>query len=232
MKKEDIQLGDWDRILFGEGPPAYLLEVILRVALVYLLIFISIRFMGKRLMAEMERADLVARVSLAAAVGLTIQRPGRGILVSVVIVLVIIFVGRWLAVLVYKNARFERAFQGKYSTLVSDGVIDIPLLNKLLITRERLFSALREENIRHLGQVQRFYMEADGKFSLVREKHAEAGLSVIPDWDPALLEKQKRSEATFCSGCGMIRKNPQPTCPHCGSSRFESGILLPEAKAE
>ncbi|MBE9463450.1 DUF421 domain-containing protein [Dyadobacter subterraneus] len=228
MKKEDIHIGDWDRILFGEGPPAYLLEVVVRVALVYLLIFISIRFMGKRLIAEMARADLVARVSLAAAVGLAIQRPGRGILVSAVIVMVIIFVGRLLAVLVFKNRHFESAFQGKYSTLVNDGVIDIKLINKLLITKERLFAALREENIRHLGQVQRFYMEADGKFSLVSQENPAPGLSIIPEWDPGLRESQQKSDTQLCSTCGTLQTTNPIVCIHCGNNHWEPAIYLPK----
>lgn len=225
MKKE-IELGDWDRILFGEGPPAYLLEVIVRVFVVYLIIFISIRLMGKRMVAEMGRADLVARVSLAAAVGLAIQRPGRGILVSAAIVLVIVAVGRLLAKLVYKNRRFEKSFQGIYAPLVEDGVIDIERMEKVQITRERLFAALREENIRHLGQVQRFYMEADGKFSLVKQKDLKPGLSVIPDWDPALSARQKRSEVMVCGNCGRPRQQESSACEHCTSHKQQAGIFL------
>jgi uncharacterized membrane protein YcaP (DUF421 family) len=228
MKKEEVHLGDWDRILFGEGPPAYLLEVIVRVAVVYLLIFISIRFMGKRMIAEMARADLVARVSLAAAVGLAIQRPGRGLLVSAVIVMVIIFVGKWLSALVYKNYNFERSFQGKYSMLVKDGVVDVKLTNKLLISKERLFSALREENIKHLGQVQRFYMEADGKFSLVKAEDPQTGLSIIPLWDQELRERQQKSDHPYCSNCGSKWNHEQTDCAHCGDKQNEPGILIPK----
>lgn len=225
MKKE-IQLRDWDRILFGEGPPAYLLEVIVRVFIVYLIIFISIRFMGKRMIAEMGRADLVARVSLAAAVGLAIQRPGRGMLVSAAIVAVIVLVGRLLARLVYKNQGFEKSFQGVYAPLVKDGVLNKERMGKVQITKERLFAALREENIRHLGQVQRLYMEADGKFSLVAQKQPQPGLSVVPDWDPELVARQKHSDLIVCSSCGSPWEHLSRACKNCRGHQHQAAICL------
>jgi uncharacterized membrane protein YcaP (DUF421 family) len=168
MKAEDIKWCDWQRILFGESPPAYLLEVVVRVAIIYVLILIAMRSMGKRMTAEVSRAELVARVSIAAAVGLPIQRPNRGLLGAFVVVLIIVLISRLLSVLASKSERFEKAYQGFYACLVSDGILDQQRMKKTRITQERVFAALRSEGIRHLGQVKRLYIEANGEFSLVR----------------------------------------------------------------
>lgn len=212
--------------MFGEGPPAYLLEVVVRVVVVYLIIFVSIRLLGKRMIAEMGRADLVAKVSMAAAVGLAIQRPGRGILVSTAIVFVIVCVGRWLAKLAYRNRWFEKAYQGVDALVITDGVIDQKRLVKVEVTKERLFAALRAEGIRHLGQVQRFYMEADGKFSLVIEKDAQPGLSVIPEWDQDLVVLQKQTELMVCVQCGYSNSEINIACLNCGTKEYTKSITL------
>jgi uncharacterized membrane protein YcaP (DUF421 family) len=227
MKADEIKWADWHRILFGESPPAYLLEVVVRVAIVYLLILIAMRVMGKRMTAEISRAELVARVSLAAAVGLPIQRPNRGLLGATVIVIVIVAIGRLLASISFKNPRFEKTYLGYYATLVKDGVLDVQRMKKIKITKERLFAALRSEGIRHLGQVKRFYIEANGKFSFVKEKDEKPGLSVIPSWDTELRLRQQQTDKKMCSSCGYTWNDSLRRCTNCGKEKSESAVLLP-----
>ncbi|HEX9980966.1 MAG TPA: hypothetical protein VGB50_10435 [Flavobacterium sp.] len=138
MDKHDIEIDDWQRILFGQGDPLYLAEVAVRMIVMYLFILIAVRLMGKRMSSELDRADLVARVSLAAAVGLPIQSPDRGLLVAGVVVVVIVLVGRILARLVVNSLKFEQAFQGVNSTLVGDGTLHLAEMRKIHVTRKRI----------------------------------------------------------------------------------------------
>ena len=226
MKPEDIKWGDWNRILFGESPPAYLLEVVVRVAIIYILILIAMRSLGKRMTAEVSRAELVARVSIAAAVGLPIQRPARGLLGAAIVAIIVVFVGRWLAALAVKSVRFEKVYQGYYATLVSDGVLDRQRMKKIRITQERLFAGLRSEGVRHLGQVKRFYMEANGEFSLVCAENEQPGLSVIPEWDAEMRQRHQQTDVLLCKGCGQARKEKPGACSHCGGGETEIGVLV------
>ena len=43
----------------------------------------------------------------------------------------------------------------------------------------------------------------------------QPGLTVIPDWDTELLERQKKSAVCVCSDCGT-QWPPAGTCPNCG----------------
>jgi len=226
MDKEDIRFDDWDRILFGQGTPLYLLEVVVRVAIVYLMILLAMRFLGKRMIAEVGRADVVARVSLAAAVGLPIQRPGRGLLVAAVIVIVIVLVSRYFNWLTVKRKKFEKSFQGIYAPLVIDGVINKKHIDSARITREDVFAALRSENIRHLGQVERLYIEADGKFSLVEKEDAQPGLSVIPEHDEQMRKRQEQSDVLVCNKCGDVWNDADSSCKNCGDTAHEKAIIL------
>ncbi|QJW89539.1 hypothetical protein HNV11_09185 [Spirosoma taeanense] len=75
MKPEEIHLNDWVRILIGEVPGTYFIEIVIRIAFVYLLLSVSMRLMGKRMAAQMNRNELAAQVSLAAAIGMPVWRP-------------------------------------------------------------------------------------------------------------------------------------------------------------
>ena len=82
----------------------------------------------------------------------------------------IVIVGNLLATLAFKSKKFEQTFQGVNATLVNDGVLDIEQLKSTYITKGQLFAVLREQQIKHLGEVKRVYLEANGEFSLVRER--------------------------------------------------------------
>jgi uncharacterized membrane protein YcaP (DUF421 family) len=226
MKEGEIKFGDWQRIFFGEAPPTYLLEVVVRVAIVYLLIQTSMRLLGKRMTAGISRTERVARVSLAAAVGLTIQRPTRGILSAIVIAIVIVVVGRWLAQLAYNRRWLEKAYQGRDATLIKNGVMDVARMLKIRITKERLFAELRSEGIRHLGQVKRFYIESSGDFSILKNEEDKPGLSVIPEWDIELRQRQQQTDLEVCENCGIEWTNDVDACKHCGSKTKDTAILL------
>jgi len=80
MKPEEIHLKDWLRILIGEEPISFLLELIIRAAVVYLVLMLSMRLMGKRMSSQLSRNELATLVSLAAAVGVPMMAPDRGLL--------------------------------------------------------------------------------------------------------------------------------------------------------
>jgi hypothetical protein len=97
MQPEEIHLSDWSRILLGEVPASFFIEVVLRAAFLYLLLIISMRLMGKRMSAQLSRNERISIVSLAAAIGVPLQAPDRGLLPAFVIAVAVIGAGRLIA---------------------------------------------------------------------------------------------------------------------------------------
>jgi uncharacterized membrane protein YcaP (DUF421 family) len=221
MDRYEIKIDDWERILFGQAPPAYLAEVVFRVAFVYILILVAIRFMGKRVTSELDRTDMVARVALGSSVGLAIQNPRGGLLTAILIVMIIIIVGRGLAKLALRSRRFEKIFRGHCEILGKLGVLDTGQMKKVQLTRERIFASLREVGIRQLGEISLLYLEADGTFSVLKAKEPKPGLSVIPQWDKDMRTRQKHGEFKVCVDCGAPEKDDR--CKN--SSGREEAVL-------
>jgi uncharacterized membrane protein YcaP (DUF421 family) len=207
MQPQDIHINDWMRILIGEVPFSFFIELLIRAFIVYLILMISMRAMGKRMSSQLGRNELAALVSLAAAVGIPMMAPDRGVLPAVVIAFVLITTERIIATQSCKSERFENYSQGKVSTLVSDGVINMKELNKSRLSHERVLAQLRSQGLLQLGSVSRFYMEANGTFTLVRNPNPEPGLSVLPPWDDPLRDCFKEHpEQQICVQCGFPQK--------------------------
>lgn len=228
MKPEDIHWNDWLRIFAGDVPGTFYIELVIRAIAVYLLLMISMRLMGKRMSSQLGRNELAALVSLAAAIGVPLQAPDRGILPAFIIAFVVVFTERFIAAKTYRNQRFEQFAQGNIDMLVKDSVIDMKTMKRVRLTRERLAAQLRGAGIKQLGKVKRFYMEANGAFTLIEETETKPGLSLIPAWDEELHKRFKKvGDILVCETCGFARlphKQTSAKCTNCGDSCWAEAV--------
>jgi uncharacterized membrane protein YcaP (DUF421 family) len=216
MDKEDIKLTDWLRIIAGDTPAIFLLEIIFRVILIYAILLIGLRLMGNRMAASLTRIEQASLVTLAAAIGVPIQTPERGILPAFIIALVVVLCGRIIGTKSVKSERFERIAQGRIDTLVYDGVLQIRMIQSTSLTPERIFAQLRSHGIICLSQVKRFYIEANGSFTLLRAKEEQPGLMILPEYDQAFRKEFKESDKEICAACGAVKETKdQDKCNNC-----------------
>jgi uncharacterized membrane protein YcaP (DUF421 family) len=230
MKEFEIKFWDIERILIGEVPLHFYLEVIFRVAFIYLLLMVSMRFMGKRMSSQLSRNEMAAVASLAAAIGVPLMNPDRGLLPAVVIALVIITLQKSIAKMASKNRKFESLTQDHIDTLIEDGVMKLDVMSHTRITRGRVLAQLRAEQVSHMGMVKRLYFEAGGKFSFLKNVRPSPGLSILPEWDGELSEEiHELTNEKVCAYCG----NRPPSgagfadlrCGNCKKSKWVNAVV-------
>lgn len=224
MKGSDIKADDWKRIIIGETPPVFFIEIILRTFFIYLILMVALRLMGSRMAGQLNRIEQASLVTLAAAIGVPIQTPERGIIPTAVIAIIVVFTGRWIAGKASKNQKFERKALGKIDTLIKDGVIDMEALKATTLAKERIFAQLRSHEILQLGQVKRLYLEANGIFTLIRQENEKAGLDIIPDNDSTFKSLLKNSGKKTCYTCGNM-DIPDGICSNCHDTRSQHAVV-------
>ncbi|RVU00312.1 DUF421 domain-containing protein [Mucilaginibacter limnophilus] len=230
MKPEEIKIGDWMRWLVGQVPGDFYIELFIRAVFIYLLLMIAMRVLGKRMSSQIGRNDMVAMVTLAATIGIPLQAPDRGLLPAVVITILVVWISRWIAKKAFYDQKFERFSQGNISVLVKNAVMDIPEMKRVRLTKERLVAELRFNGVKQLGQVKRLYMEANGKFTIIREEEPKPGLFIIPRLDHELYERFERSDSLLaCENCGFTKEKPfepeQTACPSCGYKIWTPAVM-------
>lgn len=230
MNSADAELWDWMRILVGDVPPIFLLEVVFRVIVIYLILIVSMRMMGKRMSAMLSRNEMIAMVSLAAAVGIPIQDPERGMLPAVIIAGVVIGVQRIVSYNTMKSPKFESTMVGNTGPLVIDGRLQLDNMKKSKISRERMLTEFRVQEVYNLGKIQRVFMEANGSLSVYQfEEGTECdGLCILPSWDKEFLDEMKESKNRYaCGGCGHVTESnekPRENCKFCGQVQWFGAI--------
>ena len=229
MKKEEIHFGDIERLLFGQAPPEFMLEVFIRTILVYLFLLLIVRLLGKRMAAQMTINELAVMLTLGAIVSPAMQLPDKGILFGILVLICVLLFQRGLNLLEFKNVKVEKTTQGDMSLLVKDGILNVEELEKTKVTRQQLYAMLREKQILNLAKVERAYLEACGLLSVFENSEGKAGLSIFPPSDKGILTIQQELDSNnmACCNCGHVQKidNKNSTCEVCHTTEWSKAYL-------
>jgi len=229
MKKEEIHFDDINRWLFGQAPPEFMLEVFIRTILVYLFLLLIVRLLGKRMAAQMTLNELAVMLMLGAIVSPAMQLPDKGILFGVLVLICVLLLQRGLNLWEFKNVKVEKTTQGDMSLLVKDGILNVEELEKTKVTRQQLYTMLREKQIFNLAKVERAYLEADGLLSVFENSEGKAGLSIMPPSDKEILTTQNELDSNnmACCNCGHVQKmvNKNAACKVCHTTEWSKAYL-------
>ncbi|WP_375434171.1 DUF421 domain-containing protein [uncultured Hymenobacter sp.] len=228
MKKEDIYLSDWQRILFGDTPGTFAWEVVVRTILIYLFFLVVMRLLGKRMSAQLTITELGVMIMLGGIVSVAMQIPNRGLLPTALLLVCILCFQRGLNWLALKSRKVEVALQGDLTLLAKDGVLQIEQMRAESISHNELYAQLRDQKIKQLGEVKRIYLEGDGNFSVFKQEPARPGLSVLPAKDQTILTSLTPApDQRVCLHCGQPAQSQHHAgnrCINCGHDHWTTAI--------
>lgn len=227
MKKEDIVLWDWHRILFGETPPVFILEVFLRTIVTFALLLVVLRLLGKKMNGQLNLTETSVMITLGAIISVPMQMPDRGIVLGIVALLIILGLQRAIGWWASKDPEVEKVTQGTLSILVKDGVIDLKMMKHLGVSKQDLFSALREQEYHNLAKAKRVYFEACGMLNVYEEHERRPGLAIYPSDEKEMIEHSEKARThVACKNCGFVAptNNHSERCPHCGANQWMPAI--------
>lgn len=158
------QSTDWTQIF---APTTPLLETFVRGTVVYLALFLMLRFIAKREAGTMGITDMLVLVLIADAA----QNAMAGSYTSISdgLLLVATIIG-WSTVLNFLSFRFktvERIIKPSRLLLIKDGRLMRRNMRQEFITEKELMSEVRAKGIDHVAQVKEASIEPDGTISLI-----------------------------------------------------------------
>ena len=143
-------------------------EMILRGTLMYLGLFILMRFILKRQAGGLSIPDVLLVVILADAAQNGMAGEYRSITEGIVLITTIIFWNLAIDWLGYHVPFIERLARPAPLLLIKDGQVLRRHLRQELVTMDELLSKLREEGITSPSDVKKAYIEGDGNISVQR----------------------------------------------------------------
>lgn len=143
-----------------------------RAVILYLLLIITVRLMGKRQLGELEPSEFVVAILIADLASVPMQDAGIPLLSGIIPILTVLALELILSVLAMRFRLVRRVLSGNPILLMRDGRILAKNLARTRVTVDELLQHLREKEIVDLSSVQYAILEVDGQISaIVHPKH-------------------------------------------------------------
>ncbi|MFD0047890.1 DUF421 domain-containing protein [Actinomycetes bacterium NPDC127524] len=154
--------------------------VIIRTLVLYLVMMIIFRLMGKREIGELGILDLVVFIMIGEMAVLSIENPDIPIVKSILPMVLLMIIQITLALLSLKSQKFREILDGKPSIIISQGKIDERVMRKQRYNFDDLLSQLREKNILNIGDVEYAILEPSGQLSVIEKKQGKKQEKISP----------------------------------------------------
>ena len=151
-----------------------LLEIVLRVGIIYVVVLVGIRLTGKREVGQMTPFDLVLLLLIANAVQNAMTGPDTSVTGGLVAAGTLLLLNRLVGYVVWRSKKARGIIEGSATILIHEGKIITAHLAKEQITPEELNQALREHGIASISEVYLAVLEIDGSISVVRKDDFES----------------------------------------------------------
>lgn len=143
-----------------------MMMTVIRTAVLYLVVILCMRIMGKRQVGELQPSELVVTILISELASIPMQDLNRPVTNGIIAIFVLVLLELLLSALSLKSILFRKLFDGKSAIIIKNGVIDQKMMKKLRVTIDDLLEGLRQAGSFSIEEVDFAIMETNGKISV------------------------------------------------------------------
>ncbi len=136
-----------------------------RTILLYFIIMLGLRLMGKRQIGELEPTELVLTMLISDLAAVPMQDFGIPLLNGVVPIVTLLALSMLLSYGCMRSIRLRRLVCGSPTTLIKDGQLQQAAMRANRFTLDELIETLRSQGVTDLTTVKYAILETDGQLS-------------------------------------------------------------------
>lgn len=140
---------------------------VVRSIVLYLIIVIGIRLLGKHQVSELEPAEFVLALIIADVASVPMQDYGIPLLMGVIPIIVLLCLSMILSVLTLKSLKVRALLAGVPSILIQNGKMDQKELRRTRMTLDEVLEELRLQGYTDLASVRYAVLETNGQLSIL-----------------------------------------------------------------
>lgn len=184
----------------------------IRTVILYTLIIIAVRLMGKRQISQLQTSELVVTMLISDLAVIPMQDSGQPLFSGIIPILVLIALEVFLSVLMLKNGHFRHMICGNPVIVVRDGEVQQHNMKELRMSIDELFEQLRQKDVFNLADVAYAIVETNGTLSVFKRADADyirppdAGITPKDGGPDFVLICDGRISASSLQLCGKDEK--------------------------
>jgi uncharacterized membrane protein YcaP (DUF421 family) len=144
-----------------------MLRVLLNTIIIYALLMLLLRLIGKRQLGDLELSELIVTILITEAASDPITDPDMPLLYGIVPVVTLLGLEYILSLLCLHSVKLRAVLEGKPALLVVHGRIDQTQMRRNRFTPDELTEALRNQGILDLHEVEYAILETDGRLNVI-----------------------------------------------------------------
>jgi uncharacterized membrane protein YcaP (DUF421 family) len=147
-----------------------LVEVVVRVSLIYAALLVFMRFAGKREVGQLGPLDFLAMLLLSETVSPALTAQDTSLPAALVAAVTLLVLTAVVGRLTYHSPTAERLIDGTPVRIIEHGRIVEEALRRERISPQELAIALRKEGVESPREVERAYVEPTGRITVLRRR--------------------------------------------------------------
>lgn len=175
----------------------------LRSVILYLVLILAVRLMGKRQLGEMEPMEFVVSILIADLASVPMQDSGIPLLSGLIPIIVVLCIELLLSVATYHSVKLRQLFCGKPVILIEHGKLLQRNMKKTRVNPDELTEYLRIQGIVDITTVKYAILETSGAIStLLYPKYEPASAK-----DAGVKVDDVQLPITLISGGKLLKHN-------------------------
>ena len=213
---------NWTSIFIYDTTWSFAAEIAIRTIIMFSLVILLLRLTGKRGVRQLTIFELTIILALGSIAGDPMFTEDLPLIQAVLIMSLVLLLYKLCTWFTIKHKFFELLFEGKPTYIVENGLLIMEDVEKGKMSHDEFFTEMRQQGVRHLGQVQVGLLETDGEFSvlLFPDDETQYGLPIFPKEFQAAKVLEK-GHPYACMHCGYVEciSVPNEVCSRCNHSR-------------
>ena len=144
-----------------------MLTTSLRTVIMYAVVVITLRLMGKRQLSDFEPSELVVTIMMSEIAAMPVQDNTQPLISSILVILLLLIFEVILSFAAYKNAKIRKGLYGAPSLFYEKGKLNEAEMEKQRFNVTDLMEAIRNSGICSLSEVDYVLMETNGNISVI-----------------------------------------------------------------
>lgn len=150
-----------------------MISTIIRTVILYIVVTLAIRLMGKRQIGDMQPNELVITLLISEIAAIPLQDMNQPLLVGIGAIFTLIVLEIFVSVLAMKSFFMRKLMSGRSVILIKNGEIDQQSMKDVRMTVLDLIELLRSQEVFNINDVAFAVLEVNGELSVLLKKDAQ-----------------------------------------------------------
>jgi len=141
----------------------------IRTLILYILIIIFVRIMGRRQVGELQPSELVITLLISNLASLPIEDKGLPLITGIIPIITLVCFEVFTSFILRDSVSLRNKVYGKPQLIIKDGKIDQKVMRELRFSVDDLMEELRQNDIFDFSEVECAIAETSGKLSIFKK---------------------------------------------------------------